>query len=211
MKHILNAFVMICALALFAAPASAKEKLSGDNVSKFIKALPDIEVFSDDLKKTGKDKQLDVALKPTPGDKSYSPYAKGIEIMKDKLPADYKNLGGIVEKHGFNSQEEWANTGDSVMLAYMATKIEQENPDALKQLREIPEESKAKMSPETKAQLDQSILMMEIFTSAPAQDKEAVKPYLAQIDSWLERSKQEGQKEQKPATPPAAETKKSAQ
>ena len=204
MKYVLNAFVMICARGFFAAPAFA-EKLSTDNVSKFVKALPDVEIFSEGLHKEGKDKELNVALQPKLGEKSYAPYLMGIEIMKEKLPSDYAKLGDIVKKHDFKSQEEWANTGDGVMLAYMAIKIDQENPNALKQLRDIPEATKAKMPEAQKAQLNQSIRMMEIFTSAPKEDREAVKPHMNEISAWLERSKSKENKEApaEPAKKPA--------
>ena len=81
----------------------------------------------------------------------------------------------------------------------------QENPNSLKQLRDIPEASKAKTPPAQQAQLDQSIRMMEIFTSAPKEDREAVKPHMNEIAAWLERSKSKENKEApaEPAKKPA--------
>lgn len=129
----------------------------------------------------------------------------GIEIMQEKLSSDFSKLGDIVKRHDFKSQEEWAKTGDSLMLAYMAIKIDQENPNELKQLCDIPEENKAKMPEATTAQLEQSIRMMEIFTSAPKEDREAVKPHMNEITAWLERSKAKERKEApaEPAKKPA--------
>ncbi|MGB4106985.1 MAG: hypothetical protein WBK55_04235 [Alphaproteobacteria bacterium] len=204
MKQLFRFFLIgIFAVIALAGQARA-ETLSSDDATKFVKALSDVEVFSNRLHEEGKDKILNDALQPAPGDKSYAPYLKGTEIMKDKLPSDYKNLGEIVSKHGFKSQEEWAKAGDSVMLAYMAIKIDAENPGALKQLQDIPAETKAKMDPATKAQLQQSINMMEIFTSAPQKNRDAVKPHVKEINAWLERSKAEKK-------PPAADKKKSAE
>ncbi len=204
--------VSVFAINVFSIEARA-EKLSGEDVTKFVKALPDIQTFTEKLQKEGKDKVLNVAVQPTPGDKNYSPYVKGTEVMKEKLPGEYKELGDIAGKHGFKSQEDWAKAGDSVMLAYMAVKLDAENPGALKNIKAIPEDQKAKMDAPMRARLEQTVTMLEIFTSAPESDRAAVKPHMKEIDAWLERSKTAEAGNKKPAEAPAAapEKKKSAE
>lgn len=184
-------FFAVTILALFFASqnvCAAANQLSSADVGKFVEAIPDVEVFASDMKAQGKDKILEGAVKPVDGEKEFSPYSKGVELLKEKFPEDYKHLGDIVTKHGFKSQESWAQAGDNVMLSYMAIKVEQQNPEVAQSLKNITPEMKAQMPPETQAQVDNAMKMMEIVNAVPPANKDAVKPHLKGIDEWLERS-----------------------
>lgn len=209
MKYVLRTVAMVLALAGFSVSAQAAQKLKSDDVAKFVAAIPDVEAFSDQLEKEGKDKALEAAVKPGDNDKEFAPYGKGVGMLKEKFPDDYKKLNDAVAKQGFKKPEDWASTGDSVMMTYMAIKIEEQNPDAAKQLSEITPEMKAKMPPEALQQMERAQKMMKMVAAVPAANKEAVKPHMAGIDTWLQRSAEKEKAEAAAAakaagTPPAA-------
>jgi hypothetical protein len=187
MKNFSRIFVMtLCALAMLI-PA-ARAALTEKDVTQFVSAIQDVENFSDTLKKEGKDKALEADASKVDQKKGFAPYANGVESLKTKFPDDYKKLGDIVKSHGFANQENWADTSDSVMHAYMALKIQEQNPDAFKQLKAMTPEEKAKMPPEAQQQIERAMAMMKIVESAPEADKTAVKKHMTDIDAWLDRA-----------------------
>lgn len=194
MKNLLSGLAVALLAFGFAGGANAAGNVTDADVRNFVKALPDVENFSETLRKEGKDKALSTATQPVPGEKDYRPYSKGVTLMKEKFPEEYKELGAIITRHGFSSQENWAEVSDNVMLAYMALKIEDQNPKALEQMRNIPKETKKQMPPETLAQIEQSLALMEIFSAAPAENKAVVKPHIGEINAWLDRSAAEEKK-----------------
>lgn len=198
-------FLSAFLLSAFCAPAYASVSLSEADVQKFVSAIGDVEAFSEQMQKEGKNEELEKAIAPKSGDDTFQPYEKGVVYMKEKLPEDYKKLGAISNKHGFASQEDWAKISDSVMHAYMALRFERDNPNALQQLRDITPEMKAQLPPPALAQLERQAGILKSLNSIPPANKEAVKPHVAKIDEWLARAEEKDkQTEGKPAPTPAA-------
>jgi len=206
MKHILKVFICLAIVMAIIPGGAQAANLTQDKVGKFVTAIPDVEVFSESMRKSGKDKQLEEAVKPEKNETKFTPYTKGVALMKTKFPEDYKSLSDISKKSGFSSAEDWASTGDNVMMAYMANKIEAQNPNALKEIKDITPEMKAKMAPPMVAQMERAIKMMKIVSATPVEDRAAVKPHAAAIDGWLERSmaKEKAEAEAAKAKQPAA-------
>ncbi|MGQ0527294.1 MAG: hypothetical protein ACT4OY_04600 [Alphaproteobacteria bacterium] len=161
--------------------------LTSDQVKQFTNAIPDIEAFSTKMQKEGKDKALEKAVRPKPGESQFTPYTKGVVALKSQFPPDYTALSGVVSKHGFATPEIWANVGDSVMQAYLATKMQGKNMEAMQAMAKLPPEMKAKLPPQAKAQIEQATSMLKIVNAAPAANKEAIKPHIPAIDAWLQR------------------------
>lgn len=217
MKRMFKVFaLMAAAMTIFSAQAFAA--LSNDEVTKFIAATPDIETFAQDMKKEGRNMEEEV-MKDSKG--KFEPYAQSVDLLKTKYKDDYKKMGDLVKKHGFTSAEEWANVGDRVMHAYMAIKIEEKNPEALKDIPALTDDMKKSMPPETLKMVERQIQVRQTIAAVPKEDKDAVKTQVASLDEWIKRSEEqaaaankdkapEAKKEDKPAAAPKADAKKAA-
>ena len=170
-------------LAFAAAPAFAEAPLSDDQVKRFVATLAPVEEFGDKLDHDGKLDDLD---KKTPAfGEEFRPYKNAIAALKRDHPADYAALGALLKPHGF-SQDQWAATGDRVMLAYMALRMEQENPDYEKQMAGMDKSMLNQMPPQMRAQIEGALAMVETVKKAPAADKAAVKPHAKAIEKATE-------------------------
>ena len=92
MKNFFRIFVLaMCVFAMpFAASAAKTENLTDKDVKQFVSAIEDVENFADELKKEGKDKALEAAVEPVEGDKAFTPYGNGVDLLKEKFPDEYK-------------------------------------------------------------------------------------------------------------------------
>lgn len=193
-----------CVTALFLAnlplPAQAAG-LTAQQTQSFVQAIPDMEALSDKMRAEGKDAVLESSVRPKPGDTDFKPYTKGMVTLKEKFPADYIVLEETVEKYGFANAGEWATTGDQVMMAYLATKMEGKQYDALKQMAAVPAEVLAKLPPKVTSQIEQAKTVIKVAEQVPPEDKETVRPHTAAIDAWLAREqKKMGLSTQAPAS-----------
>ena len=186
MKNTVRAILFfVIVLAAFSGPASAAQTLSADQVKQFVEAMPEIMAFSDGMKREGKDAILQTAILPGPGSQDFAPYRHGLVALKEKFPADYGKLGKIVGRHGFPSQENWAETADGVMLSYMAVKMIEDAPNGMAAMeQEMNAEMMASLPPEAKAQMEQLKAMMQAVRSVPAENRDAVRPFVPEIDQW---------------------------
>lgn len=176
-------FAPIFALLLFVcSPAIAADTLQTRDVERFVSSIDDIDQFARDMENEGKDDVL--AAEPIGA--SFAPYTSSIEPMKNQYPADYQRLGSIVSTHGFSSVEEWASVGDSVMLTYIAMKMERENPEFSEMASQITPEMMAMMPPEAQAQMQQSLMLMDAISDVPASNKQVVGPFMPQLDAWAD-------------------------
>lgn len=170
------------ALTLAAAPVLAAEPLTEDQVTRFVATLQPVEEFGDRLDDEGKMNEFDDRA-PVPG-KEFHPYSDGVATLKKAHPADYARLGDLLKPHGF-SQDQWAATGDRVMLAYMAIRMEKENPDYDKQMAKMDPAMLAQMPAPMRAQMEGVMAMIETVKKAPAADKAAVKPHVKAIEKEI--------------------------
>jgi hypothetical protein len=185
---------MIAAVAslLFSVPLASPARAAALNpaqVEKFMGTLPDLKALSDEMQQAGKGDALDEAAAPHPGQiGGFEPYTNSLKALKSKFPADYRKLGDLVHQHGFMSQDDWADTGNRVMLAYMALKLEAQPPETLKAMQDLPVGTLNKMPPEARAQFEQSRALMQAAQKVSSADKDAMRPYVAQFDEWANQA-----------------------
>lgn len=180
MRRLIAALMVI----LFAGPVFAGEShpLTEDQVKRFIAAIDDVQAFGDEMEKTGRNILSDTDTAPAMGE-AYHPYGKALAALKEKAPADYAKLSGIVRRHGFKEAESWGETGDKVIVAYLAEKAAKENPDYMKQMEAMDPSMLDKMPPEMKAQMAAAMAMMQAVKSAPAADRATVRPFLDELEA----------------------------
>jgi len=178
---------LVAALALFfvASPALAEAPLTDDQVARFIATLEPVEEMGKRLEAEGKIAKFFDEEKPTMG-KEFKPYSTGIAELKKDHPGEYAALGGALKPHGF-SQDQWAATGDRVMRAYLAVKMEQENPKYAQEMPALDPSMLEQMPPQMRAQIESALAMVEAVKETPAADKAAVKPHLSAIEAATDR------------------------
>lgn len=170
---------------LFVSGAFAADgALTVDAAKRFVASLDSVKTLAEDFEESGKAEALQFDAMPKAGE-PFKPYSKSIAALKDKYPADYSKLQSSVKPHGFNA-EEWGAVGDRVMVAYLARKMEKENPDAMAQMAQMDPNMLNMMPPEMKAQVMQAKAMLEAVAAAPAEDKKAVAEVEDELDAFME-------------------------
>ena len=210
------AFLVTLALMIPGIPAAqAAQDLSAKQVEQFVSTMDDVQVLSEEMQKTGKNEVIGKKIgEPKPGEE-FSPYSKAIGVLKTEFPDDYKSLGKIVEKHGFKSQEEWAGTGDSVMAAFISSKIDPKAEAKMVEAKaQLTPEMEKKMPPEVVSRLKQSIAMMETLKKVPQGNRDAVAAHQAKLEAFMNKefaapaapgaAADPAKKDAAPSTPPAA-------
>lgn len=174
-----------------AADATAAPLREAD-VERFVGTLDDVAAFGKKLEAAGKDDLLNRQEQPT-ADAPFAPYSTGVSELKAQYPADHAELAGILKSHGF-APAEWGAVGDRVIIAYIALKIAEENPEALDmadQMAALDPAMLAQMPPQMKAQMDRMKAMVETVRRAPDADKKAVAPSKAALDAHVARQTEE--------------------
>jgi hypothetical protein len=141
----------------------------------------------------------------------FSPYTAGIASLKEKFPADYTQLAGIVGKHGFSSAETWAATGNEVVKSYMALKMENLGPAGSAMMQNLSPDMLAKLPPEAREQVERSKKMMDSAAAVPAANKEAMRPYMSEFEGWAQKAAAEHQAKAPAAAQDTAATRQAIQ
>jgi hypothetical protein len=175
-------FALAAAFAAAVVPALAADSLNTETVRHFVETLAPVQAFGDSLEKEGK---LNVLVGGgATVDGAFEPYSAGVTALKAQLPADFNRLEAVVKPHGF-TPELWGATGDRVMAAYMALRIERDEPGALAALEPVDPAEMQKMPPEMRKQMQDYAAMMEAVKKAPDDDKKAVLPAMDAIDAHI--------------------------
>jgi len=172
----------VIAVTFFTAPSALAADLKPAQVESFVGSMEDVRAFAIALAEEGKDDIFD----GEDAHEDFSPYLNGVKTLKEQSSADYKRFGAITKQHGFASQESWAETGDRVMLSYIAIKAEEANPDYAEMPTDIDPEMLAQLPPDAQAHIATTMKMMAKVQKTSETDKNAVKPFLPQIESWME-------------------------
>lgn len=175
--------VALVLLTVCAAQAS-DAPLTEDQAKRFVKTLPALEKFGEELEAEGKTENLQVEAQPKAGE-DFKPYSKAVAVLKKSQPADHAKLQGLVKPHGF-SAAEWGDVGDKVMIAYMAVRMEEEDPRAMAMMEGMDKSMMDMMPPEMKSQMESAFAMMETVRKAPEADKQAIAVVKNDLDKHFE-------------------------
>ncbi|WP_133162252.1 hypothetical protein [Hyphococcus luteus] len=169
---------------LFVSHAVAADALTVDAAQRFVESLHSVKALGDRLEAEGKAEQLQLDMQPKAGE-PFAPYSKSVTALKAKYPDEYSELKSAVKPHGF-SAEEWGVTGDQVMVAYFARKMEKENPGAMAQMEAMDPAMLEQMPPQMKEQIMQAKAMMETISKVPPENKEVVAEVEDDLDAYME-------------------------
>ena len=176
---------LLSVLFVFAgASVASAEALAEDQVTRFIATLDAANAFGDELDAAGKTDALEIAMTPQAGEE-FKPYSKAVAAMKTRYPADYAHLGALVSPHGY-SADDWAATGDRVILAYFAVKMERENPGAAEQMAAMDPSMLAMLPPAQKAEFEAMRALIATVQAVPEEDRAVVEPHMDALDAAMD-------------------------
>lgn len=181
-----TAAILAGSFFLFASGAAAADApLTVDSAKRFVASLDSVKTLGEEFEAEGKTDTLEVDAIPKAGE-PFQPYSKSVAALKKQYPQDYSKLNAAVHKHGF-AAEEWGAVGDRVMVAYLARKMEKENPQAMAQMHAMDPSMLDMMPPEMKAQMMQAQAMMQTVAAASPEDKKIVAEVEADLDAYMEK------------------------
>ncbi|GAB4530290.1 MAG: hypothetical protein Kow00133_19020 [Amphiplicatus sp.] len=181
----LAGLVFMLAAAPFAAePGADRAPLKGETVERFIATMPEVEAFGDALEASGRLEALKLETQPRLGE-PFAPFSNTVEALAANHPDEHARLDAIVRPHGFTAAS-WGETGDRVVVAYLAEKMAQEDPEAMAQMTAMDRSMFDQLPPEMKAQIEAAFAMMETVRDADPADRAAVRPYLEALEDKLQ-------------------------
>ena len=182
----LRSFVLAAVAALLPVVAAFADSapLTEDQAKRFVASLSAVEALGDELEAEGKTDQLDIETAPKAGE-PFKPYSAAIAALSEKYPADHARLASAVKPHGF-SADDWGAVGDRVIVAYMALKMEEEDPRAMEMMEGMDASMIEMMPPEMRDQMEAAFAMMETVKNAPADDKRIVSTVKDDLDAYME-------------------------
>lgn len=174
------------ALIVTGAFAGDDKPLTQDQARRFVDTLPALEALAGEFESEGKSETLAIESQPK-ADEPFRPYTNAVRALKENYPADHARLAGAVKPHGF-STEEWGRVGDRVMIAWMALKMEEEDPRSMAMMEGMDRSMLNMMPPEMKEQMEATFAMMETVKNAPEADKKAVATVKADLEAYMEEN-----------------------
>jgi len=178
MRWIATAFLAWVVLPLQAAD------LTSTNVERWIGSMPQIQSWLD-----SHDDAMPAPSPAAPGDLK-SVFDQGVSNLRKA--GLYQSFYGELKRYGYQSVEQWSDETAQISMAYLAIEMERE-PITLSQLQAQlaqveaaeglpPEQAKA-----MKGMLKSTIAMMRQVRSVSVSDKQAIKPFLKQVEQVLGR------------------------
>ena len=176
---------VIGAVVLVTGAIAADDKpLTEDQAKRFVATLAAVDALGDSLEAEGKIENLQIEQRPTAGE-SFLPYSNAVAALKEKYPADHAKLAAAVDGHGF-STTQWGHVGDRVMVAYLALRMQEDDPDSMEMMAGMDKSMLEMVPPELRAQLESTFAMMETVQNAPEADKQAVAVVKDDLDKFME-------------------------
>ncbi|MBA56499.1 MAG: hypothetical protein CMK89_18770 [Pseudomonadales bacterium] len=178
MRQTLSALIF-----LFTATLLHAQDLTDTEIQKWVKAYQAIIKWAET---TNIDEELDTKAEP----KEYSHIFS--QMMEHSSTSKHYNaLVDVLDDNGYSDPNKWSETGDRIMMAYVANQIEGQEAEMKQQLQQmkammdsgmIPPDQKAMME----QMLQESSKAMKAAAEAPAADKQAVKRNQALLNSVME-------------------------
>lgn len=184
-------FLAIPASAADAPPAEplTAEPLTASDVERFIATLPEVRALSEEY-------DAELVERERPADESGAgaaaagtPFATAIDAL-DSLEMR-QQLATLLASHDFASPEQWAQTGDRIVRAYVALHLDGQRDTIRRQMEQARRaiEANPNLSAEQKEWLSTRVATgaeMAVQFRAPDADKAAVRPYLSELEQALE-------------------------
>lgn len=165
-------------------PAHAAEQLTASMVGQFIKTMNDMRRIADkydEPDQLGEIGSMDEAM-----ERAAAPFSSSLVIMREY--EGYPEFESAISAAGFASVEQWASVGDRVIRAYGAIKMSERAPDLDSQMARAMQQLEDSDMGEAQKQMMREMMQsstraVQAYTDAPQADKDAVLPYLAELEA----------------------------
>lgn len=176
MRWILTAVMTLMMLPVQAAGLTAA------NVERWISSMPDIQTWLD-----ARQDAMPAPVLSDGGDLK-SVFDQGVDNLRQA--GIYQAFDSELGRYGYRSVEEWSDQTARISMAYLAIEMDRE-PVTLSQLQaQLAQVQAAEGLPAEQVQamsnmLRSTIAMMRKVKSVPAADKQAIQPFVQQIEQVL--------------------------
>ncbi len=164
--------------------AAENKPLTEDQAKRFVATLAAVDALGDSLEAEGKIDNLRIEQRPKAGE-PFLPYSNAVNVLKEKYPSDHAKLADAVKEQGF-STADWGHVGDRVMVAYLAVRMEEDDPDSMEMMSGMDRSMLDMVPAEMRAQLEGTFAMMDTVKNAPEADKNAIATVKDDLDKFME-------------------------
>ena len=176
-------FVVSLLLTLLQA-AHAAEQLTGSMVGQFIKTMNDLRQIAaryDEPDQLGEIGSMSEAM-----ERAAAPFSSSLSTMREYQ--GYAEFESAISAAGFASIEQWAGVGDRVIIAYGAIKMSERAPDLDIQMAQAMQKLENSGMSEAQKQMMREMMQsssraVQAYTDAPQADKDAVMPFIAELEA----------------------------
>lgn len=169
----------LCLLLL--APLALAQSLTTDRAREFVNSLDEVQTYTESLDPAISESAFEEQMMPGAGE-AFAPYTRAMTYMKDNHPDIHREIASMVDGYGFSSPEAWADIGDRVALAFMATQM---NEADMAQIDNITPEMMEQMPEQMRPQMEMMLAMVEAVRNTPQSDIEAVRPLSGQLMEYM--------------------------
>ncbi|RLT92107.1 hypothetical protein [Ketobacter sp.] len=178
MRQTLSAIVF-----LFIASLAQAQDLTDAEIQKWVKAYQAIINWAESA---NIEEELDNKAEPNEYSRIFS------QMMEhSKKSKYYDTLVDVLDDNGYSDPTKWSDTGDRIMLAYVANEMDGQEAEMKQQLQQMQAMMNSGMvPPEQKAMMEQMLAesgkAMQAASAAPEADKKAVKRNQALLNSIMD-------------------------
>lgn len=173
-------FTSLCLVLL--APLALAQSLTTDRARDFVNSLDDVEAYTESLDPAISESAFEAQMMPGAGE-PFAPYTRAMAYLQDNHPDIHQEVASMVDGHGFNSPEAWADVGDRVALAFVATQMSEAD---MAQIDNITPEMMEQMPERMRPQMEMMMTMVEAVRNTPESDIEAVRPLSGELMEYMD-------------------------
>lgn len=185
--HINRAYLqlsMVFTLCLLVMPAMA-DSLKSSTIESFLASKQEVVTV---LERTAENQPTGFSDDETWNMDFTSVYSGLVDELRNHPPT-FNKVNGVVERYGFESLSQWSQIGDRIFSAYMAMNMEGQPAfdtgameNYMSSIESLPEADLQNM----RTMMEGAISSSEMARNAPAEDIEAVRPYVAELKALYE-------------------------
>ena len=186
---------LLAAATLALAGIAHAAPLTDAQIEGFAATMPEIEEIIDAHEADGGKTWEDDALMPKAGE-SWAPMSGAVREMRGA--PYFGDIEAVIERHGFDSAEQWGEIGDRITRAMVAIELEDEDPEMRAEMEAAIAqiESNPNLSPEQKAMMRQSMEaaagVLKSAADATPEDIAAVKPHQEMLSKAMDDEEEGG-------------------
>lgn len=164
--------------------------LDKTKAAKFVDSFDDVSALADEMGFADKKPILRTKYAINKA-RSFGPYTNAVETLKTDYSSDYDKLTDIAKKFDFTSAEDWAETGDAVMLAYFSLREDHQDQSYEGLMKQGLRPEMVKMIPPEKMHMiEQALNMTKAVQDVPKENLEIVKDLQPAISVGIKKLEQ---------------------